>query len=259
MTRVTVPDILELKRSKQKIVCLTAYDDFGARMVDQSGAEILLVGDSLGSVIQGSANTTGVSLADVAYHVRCVRTGVRRALIVADLPMGSYGSSVAQAVDSSVQLVRAGACAVKIEGTYCDEIRAITKAGIPVMGHLGLTPQSVHVFGGHKVQGRSGPDKLIEQALQIQEAGVFGIVLELVTSSSAKSVSEELKVPTIGIGSGPHCDGQVQVLHDVLGMGVRQFKHAKVYVDCKSLVSQALQSYVSEVKSGEFPGEDNSF
>ncbi len=249
-----------LKQKGEKIVCLTAYDAPSAAILDEAGVDLLLVGDSLGNVIQGESTTLKVSLEDMVYHTKCVSRGVKRALLVSDLPFGSYQASPEQAVHSAVELVRAGASAVKLEGAYTDAIRAIVKAGIPVMGHAGMTPQSVNAFGGFKVQGRAqGAEKVRAEAISIQEAGAFAVVLELIPADLAKEITEELAIPTIGIGAGPHCSGQVQVWHDVLGLSTGTFRHAKAYTQGRDIFTVALEAYVSEVKRGEFPGKENSF
>lgn len=257
---VTAPYIRSMKAAGEKIVCLTAYDYTSALLVEASGADLALVGDSLGTVIHGRTTTTTVTLDEIAYHTQSVRGGLSRPLLVSDLPFGSYGGSVAQAVKSSVELVHAGAEAVKLEGVYTDEAKAIVKTGVPVMGHLGMTPQSVNNFGGHRIQGKGDEAKrIVEEAKALEDAGVFAIVLELVPGSTAQMVTKAVAVPTIGIGAGPHCDGQVQVLHDVLGLWPRQFKHSKRYSNGLSSFTRGLRRYTTEVRAGEFPTKDNSF
>lgn len=258
--RVTVPNIRAMKAKGEKIVAITAYDSTFAEIADESGADIVLVGDSLGNVVLGYETTVPVTLEQMEHHTAAAAKGVKRALLVADLPFGSYQSSVAQAVDSSVRLMRCGAQSVKLEGLYLDEIRAIVKAGIPVMGHLGLTPQSVHRFGGYKVQGR-GKDscRLVEAAKLIEEAGAFSLVLELIPAELAADISAQVSIPTIGIGAGVQCDGQVQVLHDVLGLNERTFKHAKTYMEGRALIAEALSRYAREVREKTFPDSEHSF
>ena len=252
--KITAPIIRAMKAKGQKVVCITAYDFPGGAIADASGADLVLVGDSLGNVVLGFETTLPVSLDDMIRHTSAVSKGVERALLVADMPFGSYQSSVAQAVDSAVALMKSGAEAVKLEGVYCDEIRAIVRAGIPVMGHLGMTPQSVHQFGGFKIQGKgTAGQTVIEQAKALEDAGVFSIVLELVPSELAKNVSREVGCPTIGIGAGPFCDGQIQVFHDVLGLGDFQPKHTKLYVDGRQILTAALSTYTREVREGIFP------
>jgi 3-methyl-2-oxobutanoate hydroxymethyltransferase len=259
--KVTAPGLIRLKAKGQKIVSVTAYDVVSAAIAEEAGADFILVGDSLGNVILGLETTIPVELEDIEHHVRAARAGCRRALLVADLPFGSYQASVEQAVSSAVRLMKAGAEAVKLEGPYLDEIRAIVKAGIPVMGHLGMTPQSVNVFGGFRVQGKGEDDaeRIKREALDLQEAGVFGMVLELIPGALAGEISRSLTVPTIGIGAGPECDGQIQVLHDVLGLNTGEFRHAKRYVDGRGLFLQGLTSYADEVRAGTFPTQDNTF
>lgn len=258
ISALTIP---QLKEKHQKIVSLTAYDESSARIADAAGVDFILVGDSVGSVIYGQRTTVGVTLEDIVRHTKAARTGVKRALLVADLPFGSYHSSVSQAVDSAVALVRAGAAAVKLEGLYVDEIRAIVKAGIPVMGHLGMTPQSVHALGGHRVQGRNpgAAEALLQDCKSLEAAGAFAIVLELVVAEVASQVSKGLKVPIIGIGSGAGCDGQIQVFHDLVGLTMHQFKHAGRYLEAANLMQDAVSQYAADVRTSSFPGEEHSF
>ena len=256
----TAPGLIRFKSKQQKIVTLTCYDFTSAQIAEAAGIDVILVGDSLGNVIQGHETTLPVTLEDICYHVACVAPAVENCLLVADMPFGTYNSTVAQAVDSAVELMRAGAGAVKLEGLYLDEIRAIHKAGIPVMGHAGLTPQSVHNFGGFKVQGKGDhAEALLSACKEIEEAGAFAVVLELVETAIATRISGELTIPTIGIGAGSGCDGQVQVWHDLLGLNESIFKHAKPYVQGRELFVEGIRQYISEVKSGEFPGKENSF
>ncbi len=257
--RVTVPSLRQMRASGTRIVCVTAYDvTFGA-LADEAGVDVVLVGDSVGNTTLGLRDTIGVSLADMVHHVKATRAGVKDALLVADLPFGSYGASIAQTVESSALLMKAGAEAVKFEGDYPEAIAACIKAGIPVMGHLGFTPQSVNVFGGHKVQGRGDSgDAIIDAARRMADAGAFGVVLELVPAVLAARITAEVDLPTIGIGAGAGCDGQVQVLHDVLGLSGRVFKHAKPMIDGRRLVLEALRGYSEEVRDGAFPTEANA-
>lgn len=254
----TAPSIRAMK-GQSRIVCLTAYDVMSAEMADSAGVDVVLVGDSLGNVIQGQDTTIPVTLEDVGYHVRAVRRGLRYALLAADLPFGSYQSSVSQAVDSAVYLMKQGAEAVKLEGDYPEAVQAMVKAGIPVMGHVGFTPQSVHGFGGFKVQGRDGGDSILSAAKRLDSAGVFGIVLELMPSELSRTVTEALDCPTVGIGAGPHCDGEIQVWHDVLGLSAKNFKHSKKYVDGRQAFIEGLSCYCDEVRKHQFPSEENSF
>lgn len=257
---MTAPQILAKKQKGEKIVCLTAYDYTSGLISDSAGVDLILVGDSLGTVIQGHNTTTKVTLDEISYHVRLTRHGVNRALLVADLPLGSYGSTVGQGVDSAVQLVRAGAEAVKLENDFLPEIEAIVKVGIPVMGHIGMTPQSVNNFGGHKVQGKGGAFAgLINKAKSIESAGAFAIVLELVTTEAAKAVTEAVKIPTIGIGAGPHCDGQIQVFHDLVGLWPNEYRHAKRYSNGFEDFGKAVANFSKDVRELKFPTEENSF
>ncbi|MBL8047911.1 MAG: 3-methyl-2-oxobutanoate hydroxymethyltransferase [Chthonomonas sp.] len=259
--RISAHSLPQLKANGQKIVSLTAYSEASARIADAAGVDFILVGDSVGSVVYGQRNTVRVTLADMVRHTMAARAGCKRALLVADLPLGTYNSSIAQAVDSAVELVRAGAEAVKLEGTYTEEIKAIIKAGIPVMGHLGMTPQSVHVFGGHKVQGKQADaaETLLREAQALEAAGVFAIVIELVVADVAAQVSRQLAVPTIGIGSGVGCDGQIQVFHDLLGLTEHKFKHAGRYLEAALLMQDAVANYAADVRESTFPRPENSF
>ncbi|CAN5577611.1 3-methyl-2-oxobutanoate hydroxymethyltransferase [soil metagenome] len=255
--KITAPKIRAMKKG---IVCLTAYDATFGAIADAAGVDLVLVGDSVGNVLLGYPSTVPVTLEQMVHHTAATARGVKRALIVADLPFGSYQSSIAQAVDSAVALMKAGAEAVKLEGTYTEEIRAIIKAGIPVMGHVGLTPQSVNLFGGHKVQGKGDAgETVLNAAKAIEEAGAFAIVLELIPAALSKQITEAISIPTIGIGAGAECTGQVQVLTDVLGIEPRQFRHAKPYMDGHKLMVEALQAYAQEVRDGQFPAAENSF
>jgi 3-methyl-2-oxobutanoate hydroxymethyltransferase len=210
--------------------------------------------------VLGYENTLPVTLEEIEHHTRAARRGVREALFVADLPFGSYQSSVSLAVESSVRLMKAGAEAVKLEGAYTDAIRAIVRAGIPVMGHVGMTPQSVNAFGGFKVQGKGeGAKDVREAACCVQEAGAFSIVLELMPAALARQITSDLEIPTIGIGAGIDCDGEIQVFHDVMGLSAEVFRHSKDYVGARSLMVDGVQRYASEVRARKFPAEENSF
>lgn len=258
--KVTAPRLRAMKERSEKIVCVTAYDVGFGRLADEAGVDLVLVGDSLGNVLLGYDTTLPVTLDQVAHHVAATRRGVSRAFLVGDLPFGSYQSSVEQCVNSSVALMKAGADGVKLEGPYYEEVAALVKAGIPVIGHLGMTPQSVNQFGGFRVQGRGEQGTALrEQARMLQEAGCFAIVLELVPGTLASEISGELVVPTIGIGAGPGCDGEIQVLHDVLGLSPGRLKHARPFVDGHALFLSGLKDYVAAVRGGEFPGADNTF
>lgn len=252
--RVTAPSIAGMKGAG--IVCVTAYDFPTARLADEAGVDLILVGDSLGSVLFGYSTTIPVSLEMIEHHTIAAARGAHRALVVADLPFGSYQASVEDAVRASVLLMKAGAGAVKLEGTYTEHITAIARAGIPVMGHVGMTPQSYHSFGGHRVQRE---DAVLDDAVAVQNAGCFSVVLELVPAELAGRITKKLAIPTIGIGAGVHCDGQIQVFHDLLGFSDAKFKHAKRYAEVGDVIRTAISSYAEEVRTKVFPGDENSF
>ncbi|MFQ5667341.1 MAG: 3-methyl-2-oxobutanoate hydroxymethyltransferase [Candidatus Binatia bacterium] len=266
--KVTVPDIVKRKGS-DPIVALTAYDFPFARIVDAAGVDLILVGDSLGMVVQGLDTTLPVTMDEVIYHCRMVARARRRALLVGDLPFLSYQVSVTEAVANAGRLIKDGAAeAVKLEGglVMADTIRAVARVDIPVMGHIGLTPQSVHRMGGHKVQGqrrgaRPGQrDRLIDDALAVEEAGAFAVVLEGIPRDLAAEITSRLSIPTIGIGAGPHCDGQILVLHDVLGLCDRLApKFAKRYAELWQVATDAVGAYGREVRAGAFPTDAHSF
>jgi 3-methyl-2-oxobutanoate hydroxymethyltransferase len=248
-----------------KIVAITAYDASFARLLDAAQVDVLMIGDSLGMVVQGSANTLAVTLEDVIYHTRAVARGSSRALIVADLPFMSYQVSPRRALESAGRLVKeGGAEAVKLEGgrSVCAAVTRIVDAGIPVMGHLGLTPQSVNVLGGFKVQARdeAARDRLLADARALERAGVFSLVLEAVPRGVAKWVTESVSVPTIGIGAGPDCDGQVLVCYDLLGL-FQGFvpRFVKRYAELGETVTTAVRNYLEEVRAGQFPEDRHSF
>jgi 3-methyl-2-oxobutanoate hydroxymethyltransferase len=267
--KVTVPDILRRKGGGDPIVALTAYDFPFARIADDAGVDLLLVGDSLGMVVQGLDTTLPVTMEEMIYHCRMVARARRRALLVGDLPFLSYQISPTEAVANAGRLVKDGGVeAVKLEGgvAMADTIRAIASVDIPVMGHIGLTPQSVHRMGGHKVQGRrrgqrpGERDRVIEDALAVEDAGAFAIVLEGIPLDLAGEITSRLAIPTIGIGAGLHCDGQILVLHDVLGLCERLApRFAKRYAELWRAAGEAIGTYASEVRSGTFPSEVHSF
>lgn len=264
MPRNTVPDLLQMKAGNQKIAMVTAYDASMARLVDSAGVDMVLVGDSLGMVIQGAADTLGVTLDDMAYHGRCVDRGLTTAHLTVDMPFMSYQVSPAQAVESAGRLVKEGkAQSVKLEGgqRVAPAIDAICGAGIPVVGHVGLTPQSVHAFGGFKVQGRGDQaQRVIDDALAVEAAGAFCVVLELVPWELASQITELLHVPTIGIGAGPDCSGQVLVCNDLLGFDLRfKPRFLKRYAEVETVAVAALRTYVEEVREGRFPTLEHSY
>ena len=284
--RVTVPMLARRKAKGRPIVVVTAYDAPQGRLADTAGVDAILVGDSLGMVVLGYDTTLPVTLDDVLHHTRAVARGMasragcpdaaptpedatrgaRHALLIADMPFGSYGVSVPDSVRSAHRLIaEGGAQAVKLEGgaALAPTIRAITDIGIPVMGHLGMTPQFVHRFGGFKLQGKTdeAAGVLLADAQALVEAGVFGMVLEVIPAALARRITEAVPVPTIGIGAGAACDGQVQVLHDLVGLGDDGpvLKHARRYAEAGQVIRDALAAYTEDVRAGRFPTEENSF
>lgn len=263
--KFTVSSFLKSKQSGEKISMLTAYDYSTAKLIDEAGVDSILVGDSLGMVVLGYENTLQVTVDDIVHHCKAVSRGVKRALVIGDMPFLSYHISPQESVKNAGRIIQEGmAHAVKLEGgrDIIDSVKAIVRAQIPVVGHLGLTPQSVNMLGGFKVQGREEDKakKMIEDALMLQEAGVFCIVLECVPMQLAQLISEKLDIPTVGIGAGSGCGGQVLVTQDMLGM-YTDFtpKFVKQYANMKDDITSAVKGYIDEVKSAEFPGEDHSF
>ncbi len=260
--KVLVPKLMETKRSGKKITMLTAYDYLLAQILDEVGIDILLVGDSLGNVILGYENTIPVTMDDIIYHTKAVSRGVKNALVVSDMPFRSY-FSIEDALRNSGRLIQAGAEAVKLEGglAFEDKIRALTEVGIPVMGHIGLMPQSIHQMGGYKVQGKTpeAAKKILNDAKAVERAGAFSIILEGVPSNLAKNITEELKIPTIGCGAGIHCDGQVLVTHDLLGFYDFAPRFVKRYANLRSVILEASRKYKEEVEKGEFPTDRYSY
>jgi 3-methyl-2-oxobutanoate hydroxymethyltransferase len=267
--RLTIPDLRKMKVAGEKIAMVTAYDAAMARLVDEGGADAILVGDSLGMVFQGHDSTLPVTLEHMIYHSAAVRRGLSRshgrAHLTADMPFGSYQASADEAVKSAMRLVaEGGAEAVKLEGgaDYGDVIRRIVRAGVPVMGHIGLTPQSVHKMGGYLVQGKDSEKarRLLRDARALEEAGCFAVVLECIPAELARVITGQLGIPTVGIGAGPHCDGQVLVVNDLLGVdGAFRPKFVKRYAELSGAVTAAVGGYAAEVKQGVFPGEEHSF
>lgn len=257
--RVRVTDLKEKKRRGEKIAMLTAYDATMARLFDHAGLDVLLVGDSLGMVIMGDDTTLTVTLEDMIHHTRAVSRGARRALVVADMPFLTYQVSAAEALRNAGRLVQeGGAAAVKIEGgrAVLDTVRRLVETGIPVMGHLGLLPQSVHQLGGYRQQARLAPeaDQLLADAVALDKAGAFAVVLESIPAEVARRVTAEIAIPTLGIGAGPHCDGQVLVCYDMLGLydeAVPPF--VKRYARLAEIVSAAVKEYAGDVRGGRFP------
>ena len=262
--RVTLPTLRRRKRKGEKITMLTAYDFTFAQIFDSAGIDILLVGDSLGNVVQGHATTLPVTMEESLYHTRLVTRGVRRALVVADMPFGSYQVSPEDAVRNAIRFVKeSGAHAVKLEGgtAMLATIARIVACEIPVMGHVGLTPQAIHRMGGHRVQGRSdaGRAKVLADARAVEEAGAFAVVLEGVPVELAREVTAALSIPTIGIGAGVHCDGQVLVMHDLLGLSDWTPSFVKPYANLGAVASQAARRFAEEVSDQKFPDEEHSY
>ncbi|MDP9728048.1 3-methyl-2-oxobutanoate hydroxymethyltransferase [Alicyclobacillus tolerans] len=264
MTQITIRNLLQMKQKKEKIAMLTAYDYPTARIMDQSGLHILLIGDSLGMVVQGHSTTLPVTLDHMVYHTQMVSRAVERAMVVADMPFLTHNVSTEDALRAAGRIMQeGGAQGVKIEGgrELSTTVERLVGAGIPVMGHIGLTPQSVHALGGFHVQGRTeeAAIRLLEDALALQDAGAFAIVLEVVPAEVAQVVTEALSIPTIGIGAGPHCDGQVLVFHDMAGYTSGYIpKHNKAYAHLADILKEAGMKYVEEVQNGEFPGPQQS-
>lgn len=270
--KITVPDILSRKsgssRSRstsKKIVALAAYDYPTARLLDDAGVDVVLVGDSLGMVVLGYENTLAVTIDDTVHHTRAVRRGLRRALLVADMPYGSYHVDDADAIRNALRLVKeAGAEAVKVEGgeRRLDRIARLVEAEIPVMGHIGLTPQSVNALGGFRAQGKTldAAEQLIRDARAVEAAGAFSVVLESIPRELAAEITRELHIPTVGIGAGPDCDGQILVLHDMIGLGLGHTpKFARRYANVTESISHAVAAYADDVRAGSFPADEESF
>jgi 3-methyl-2-oxobutanoate hydroxymethyltransferase len=258
---VTVAEVRDRKAAREPVTMLTAYDHPTARILDQAGVDILLVGDSLGMVVLGHDSTIPVTLDDMIHHTRAVTRGVRRALVVGDMPYGSFHTSADDAVRAGIRFLKEGrASAVKVEGgrVRVGIVRALIEAEIPVMGHVGLTPQSVHRFGGYRVQGRRVEEAaaIVEDAIALQRAGVFSLVLEGIPSQLAKLITEKLEVPTIGIGAGPHCDGQVLVTHDMLGVSGFRPGFVRVYAELGEAMREAASRYCDDVRAGAFPSRE---
>jgi 3-methyl-2-oxobutanoate hydroxymethyltransferase len=263
--RVTIHTLRQMKERGEKIAVLTAYDATFARLLDESGADVLLVGDSLGMVVQGNDTTLPVTLDEMAYHCRAVVRGARRAHVVGDMPFMTYQASIEQGLANAGRLIKEGGChSVKLEGgaIHAELVRRLVASGIPVMGHIGLTPQSYHQLGGFKVQGRDsgGRERLIADALALEEAGVYAIVLEAIPADIAREITERVGVPTIGIGAGAACDGQVLVSYDMLGMD-EAFKPRFVrrFATLGATIKDAVTQYVAEVRGGSFPSDAEAF
>ncbi len=262
--KITTSKILEAKKSNKKLSMLTAYDYPTARILDESDVDIILVGDSLGNVVLGYQNTLPVTVDEMLHHLKAVKRGVKKALLVVDMPFGSYHVNPEQGLKSALRFVKeGGAEAVKVEGNiYRETMRVMIDAGIPVMGHLGFTPQLVNLIGGYKVQGKTKKDAdiLAKAAKELERLGVFSIILEMVPASVSKRIRNAVKVPVIGIGAGPHCDGQVLVTHDMIGLyqGTPP-KFVKQYASLGKDMKEAISTFIWEVHTGRFPGKKESF
>lgn len=260
-TPVTVNTLYGMKTRKEKIVALTAYDYPFARLLDEVGVHLILVGDSLGMVVQGETSTLPVTMEQMLYHTRMVSRGARHALVVGDMPFMSYQAGISDAIINAGRFLKeAGATAVKLEGgaAVSNVIRALCGASIPVQAHIGLTPQSVHAMGGYRVQRDA--ERLMADALEVEAAGAFSVVLEGIPAEIAAKITETLKIPTIGIGAGPHCDGQILVLHDSLGLNDRHLpKFVKQYAQLNQIAREALGVYIQEVQEGAFPGPEHCY
>ncbi|MBK6317511.1 MAG: 3-methyl-2-oxobutanoate hydroxymethyltransferase [Dehalococcoidia bacterium] len=266
MGRISVHQLKQWKAEGKRFAMITAYDYPSARLVEQAGIPIILVGDSVGSVVLGYESTVPVTMEDILYHTRAVVRATSKAIILADMPFMSYQANADEAVRNAGRLLQeGGATAVKLEGGshVAPLVRRMVDCGIPVMGHLGLTPQSVNQFGGHKVQGKTpaAAAKLLQDARALEEAGAFAVVLETIPAPLARMVTERITIPTIGIGAGPDCDAQVQVFHDMLGIydDRRTLKHAKRYAVLGETIREAVRAYIGEVEGGEFPTREHSF
>ena len=269
-TKVTVPDLLQRKTlaagsQNKKITCLTAYDYPTARLVDEAGVDVVLVGDSLAMVMLGHDSTLPLTLDESLHHTKAVRRGVARALVVADMPYGSYHGDISESLRNAMRFVKeAGAEAVKIEGgeRRLELIARLTEAEIPVMGHIGLTPQSVNALGGYRVQGKTpnAAEQVLRDARAVEAAGAFSIVLEAIPRELAAEITKAVRIPTIGIGAGPDCDGQVLVLHDLLGLTFQNPpKFARRYANVGEAISKAVREYCADVESGRFPTDAESY
>ena len=264
VSKITIPVLLDRKLRGERVVCLTAYDYPTARLVDEAGVDILLVGDSLAQVVLGYDSTVPVTLDEMLHHLRAVRRAARRALLLLDLPYGTYHASDADAVNAGIRALKQGAEGVKVEGgrKRAALIRRMVDAEIPVMGHIGLTAQSVHAFGGYRVQGRTfeSAHALIADAQAVEDAGAFAVVLEGIPRELAALITARLRIPTIGIGAGPDCDGQILVLHDLLGLSFQQpAKFVRTYVQSREAIANALGQYCNDVLAGRYPSDEESY
>lgn len=260
---VTIHDLAAFKERGERFAMLTAYDFPTAQILDEAGVPVLLVGDSLANVVLGYDSTIPVTMEEMVHHTRAVARGATNALIVGDMPFGSYQASVEDGMRNGMRLLKeGGAHAVKMEGAHVELIDGLVRAGVPVMGHLGLTPQSVHQFGGYKVQGRSEESQaaIVRGAKEIEEAGAFAVVLEAVPSELAARITRSLSIPTIGIGAGAECDGQVLVINDLIGLNDgRAPKFVKRYADVRGMIGEAARAFVDEVARGAYPGPEHLY
>lgn len=256
--RISIHELRAMKADARKIAMVTAYDYPTAKLVDECGIPIILVGDSLGTVVLGYESTVPVTMDEMIHHSKAVSRGSSRSIIIGDMPFGTYHTSAEDALRNAARFLQeGGAIGVKLEGgvTVADKVIRLVDAGIPVVGHIGLTPQSVNQLGGYRVQGRTpeAANRLKADARALEDAGAFAVVLECLPSDLAGEITESLCIPTIGIGAGPMCDGQVQVISDMLGMSSYLPKHARKYVDVPQLIKEAVRSYIAQVEAGEFP------
>ena len=263
--RVTINQIKEMKQKGEKIAMLTAYDYTTAKIIDEVGIPLILVGDSLGMVVLGYETTIPVTTEEMLHHTKAVVRGAKRAMIIGDMPFMTYHTSVSDALKNAARFIQeGGAQAIKLEGgvTVAEKVQRIVECGIPVMGHIGLTPQSIHQFGGYKVQGKTpeAAAKMLKDARALEEAGAFAVLMETVPTPLAKLITDSISIPTIGIGAGIGCDGQVQIINDILG-SFTDFvpKHAKQYAKLADIMSSAITEYYNEVKAGSFPTDEHSF
>lgn len=265
MRRVTTRRLQDMKKQGKRISCLTAYDALIARILDDAGIDLILVGDSLGNIVQGHETTIPVTLDDIIYHTKAVVKGVQRALVVADMPFMSYQVSPEEAFRNAGRLMKeAGASAVKVEGGHrvCEAVRRMTEAGIPVMAHLGLTPQSINQFGSYRARGQNTEEaeEMMRDAKELEEAGAFAVVLEKIPMQLAQKITESLTIPTIGIGAGPHCDGQILVYSDMLGLTIDfSPRFVRRYDSLHERVDDSVSRYIQDIQSGNFPDESESY
>lgn len=260
---LNINSFIKMKNNKEKITCLTAYDYTSAKIIDTAGIDLILIGDSLGMVINGYNSTIPVTVDEIIYHTKSVKKAVTRAFIVADMPFGSYQIDLNSALENAIKIIKeTEVAAVKIEGgkEVASLVEKLVSAGIGVMGHIGLKPQSINTMGGYKIFGKNGAESLIEDAIALEKAGAFAIVLEGISKDSARIVTSKIDIPTIGIGAGNGCDGQILVFHDIFGM-YNNFtpKFVKKYANVAEIINNATKTYINEVKSGVFPDDNYSF